>query len=69
MEKMTLHVSGLDLMKLEQNDYKWTTLGDFYLTRIIFAANEAGLKGKKIKEIVGLTSPDDLNHWIDLIVE
>ena len=54
MEKIRLEISSIELTSLDREDWKYCVLGDFYLTRTIKFANELGLRGKKIKEIIGM---------------
>lgn len=71
METRTrLEITNLELAELDKNDFKWAKLNQFYLVNIIKKANELGLKGRKIKEVVGVTAPDDTNSkYIDFICE
>ena len=54
MEMSQLEMSQLELVALDPEDFKWTRLSDFYLTRLLKKANELGLEGKRIKEIIGI---------------
>lgn len=65
-----LIISDLELLHLDERDFKWTRLSDNYLVRLLQMANDLGLQGKKIKEIIGIQE-DFANHqrYIDFICE
>lgn len=65
-----LEISGLELMQLDPEDFKWCQLSNFYLTRLLRMANNLGLEGKKIKDVVGIQENFATNNrFIDFIVE
>lgn len=65
-----LEISQIEIASLDPRDYEVSNLGDFYLTRIIKKANELGLSGKKIKEIVRIDETFGLGKmYVDLVCE
>lgn len=52
--------SKKELVQLSRENVKWTKLGDFYITKLIKKANELGLQGHEIHEIVGIDNIDGM---------
>lgn len=66
-EKVRLEFSNVELSERDM-DWEVRPLKDFYLIKLLNFANEIGLKGKKIKEIVRITPVDFSNRiYIDFI--
>jgi len=54
MSHSRLAISAIALEALDPQDFKWLTLSDSYLTKVIRHANLLGLEGRKITEILGV---------------
>lgn len=67
---MILEITQLELTQLKKEDYVWRKLSDFYLVRLLKKANELGLEGKKIKEVIGIQENFATgNKYIEFICE
>lgn len=65
---MRLEISKNEIMEGD-TDYQIHRLSDLYLTKIIMKANEIGLQGKKIKEIVKIEPTFIESLYIDFVCE
>jgi hypothetical protein len=65
---MRLEISQQEII---EGDFDWQTsqLKDFYLLRLIHFANELGLKGKKIKEVIKVKPNFMEALYIDFVCE
>lgn len=64
-----LEISRIEIAKLDPRDFIFTTLSDFYITRLMHLANDLGLKGKKIKEVVGVEDLQNGSRYIDFFCD
>lgn len=68
--KRRLVISQLELLHLDREYWKWATLPDFYLVRILREANRLGLQRYEIKEVIGLEEQiPTFQRYIDFICE
>lgn len=69
--KERLEISKKELRELGDKDYELVrNLSQPYIFKLIRLANELGLEGKKIKEIVGIQENFSAgNYYIDFICE
>lgn len=67
--KETLEISKIELQKIDPADWKITKLSDFYLPRLLKKANEIGLQGKKIKEIIKCEDNHNNMVYLDFICD
>ena len=65
-----LEISQQRLMDLSPDDWKWCNLTQHYLMKLLKAANDAGLRGRRIKEIRGYEMIDHTNiRYVDFVCE
>lgn len=65
-DRIRLEISGNEIFKSDY-DYEVHSLSDFYLTKIFQKANELGLAGKRIKEIVKIKDILTDTIYIDFV--
>ncbi len=66
---MRLEISGKDVIELPREDYEWRKINDWYMKKLIGFANDLGLKGKKIKEIIAIREKFSDKLYFDFVCE
>ena len=66
---MKLEITQLETLELTSLEYRLTELPDFYLTKLMMKANELGLGGRKIKDIVAVEDPKTGGRYIDFLCD
>jgi len=64
-----MEISQQEILELDKEDWRVTFLSEFYITRLMRKANELGLAGKKIKQVVRAESLFNNAMYIDFICD
>lgn len=67
-----LYISKLETTSLEADQWRVASLPEFYVTRLLRAANQMGLEGKKLGTIVSAEGPKDMHgshFYVDFVDE
>jgi len=69
MNSFRLEISKLEKRNLDEAGMKAISLPESYVVRIFQKANELGLDGKKIKEVISITDPVNGAQYLDFICD